>query len=167
MFTQRMHGHYCQPIFSYIKPTPAITALRGSFVESYADFSIQLATRSFEAMGSLIPDPTSGKPIVGPLIDYRNANSINAPYFGGPFKTLRERYIYHIDNVIEGLKKGLICRRAPVLTYLAHLVAREMVMGCPELAEECTEFYLRQPDARADQFLIEKGKISAVLDWEL
>lgn len=58
-------------------------------------------------------------------------------------------------------------KKRPLLVYLAHLVARDLVMNDAEMAKEDEKFYIRQPDALAGQFLVQDGGITAVLDWEL
>jgi hypothetical protein len=105
---------------------------------------------------------------MGPWIDLHGIGNATEPYFPGPCKSMRDRYITHIDQVLDATRKGFMGRGRPLLTYLAHLVAKDLVMGCDELAKEDDKFYIRQPDARGDQYLTTKdGGLTAVLDWEL
>jgi len=79
---------------------------------------------------------------------------------------MRDRYIHHIDKVLDYTRKGLVGRGRPLLVYLAHLIARGLVANCAELEKEEVSFYIRQPDALTGQFLFVEGEITAVLDWE-
>lgn len=143
-------------------------ATKLKFIEGYADFSIQVSSLTYDRIGSLTIDRESQNIKVGPWIDPQGVGSATEPYFPGPFKSMRDRYITHIDLVLGATREGLMGRGRPLLTYLAHLVAKDLVMGCEELAKEDKKFYIRQPDASGGQCLVtEDGGLTAVLDWEL
>jgi len=143
-------------------------AYRRNFVESYADFSIQVASLSYDLIGSLTLGDDGKSFSVGPWFAMHGVSSISSPYAPGPFKTMRDRYVEHIDRILDMTRRGLLGRARPLLFYLIHLVAKSLVLGCAELAKEEDKFYLRQPDAREDQYMTDSdGNITAVLDWEL
>lgn len=135
------------------------------FIEGYADFCVQVSDLSYDSIGSLDFDGDDIK--VGPMIDLYGVSKITAPYFPGPFKNMRDRYIAQIDRVLSATRKGLMGQHRPLLIYLAHLVARDLVMNDPEMGKEEEKSYIRQPDALPGQFLVQDGSITAVLDWEL
>jgi len=61
----------------------------------------------------------------------------------------------------------MMFREAPLFAYLAYLEVRELILACPTLKEEETEFYLRHPDSKSDNMLIESsGAVTALLDWQ-
>ena len=101
------------------------------------------------------------------MVDLYGVSTTTAPYFPGPFETIRDRYVAHIDRVLSATRKGLMGQHRPLLIYLAHLVARDLVMNDPEMGKEEEKFHIRQPDALPGQFLVQDGSITAVLDWEL
>lgn len=61
------------------------------FAESYADEQIKIHNLPFRGIGSLYPGKT-----IGPLISGVYFGKPQPPYFFGPFKTNRDRYITHI-----------------------------------------------------------------------
>ena len=138
-----------------------------TFIDSYARFQIKLSDLRFDRIGSLSPDisATDGAR-VGPLISHFGFNRPEPPYFLGPFRTNRERYLAHIDLVLKLTESGVHMQDDPVYAYLAHLYMRDMVLGIEELAKEETEFYVKHADDKADQCLAIDDEITAVVDWE-
>ena len=120
----------------------------------------------FDRIGSLFPDPETGKTTVGPLVSPFGFNRPDPPYFFGPFKTNRERYLAHIDLVLELVGAGVHMREDPVFGYLAHLFMRDLVCELEELGRVETEFYIKHADDKADQCLTIEDEITAVVDWE-
>lgn len=149
------------------EPESDTQAARATFIEEYADYAIQVAELSYDAIGSLKfgEGSASGSITVGPLVDLYGISGIAPPHFPGPFKTMRDRCILQIDRVLEYTRKGLVGRGRPLYVYLGHLVARSLVMNCADLAKEEGEFFIRQPDALTCQFLSHENEITAVLDW--
>lgn len=159
-------GRACEAVFEFTKDEEEIPqATKLKFIEDYADFCVRVSNLSYDSMGSLDLDGDTIK--IGPMIDQYGGSNVTAPYFPGPFKSMRDRYIAHIDRVLSATRKGLMGKKRPLLVYLAHLVARDLVMNDAEMAKEDEKFYIRQPDALAGQFLVQDGGITAVLDWEL
>ena len=166
IFSDKKPGRACEAVFEFTKDEEEIPqATKLKFIEDYADFCVRVSNLSYDSMGSLDLDGDAIK--IGPMIDLYGGSNVTAPYFPGPFKSMRDRYIAHIDRVLSATRKGLMGRKRPLLVYLAHLVARDLVMNDAEMAKEDEKFYIRQPDALAGQFLVQDGGITAVLDWEL
>ena len=136
-----------------------------SFAESYAGISIKMSEIPCGSFGSLIKTE-HGEVIWGPLLRGGYPDSLEAPYFGGPFHTLRDAYIHRIDGLIEFLKRGLIHRKSPLVHYLAFKEARRLVMGDPSFAERETTFYIRHPDCSAANILSKDFKVVGLIDWE-
>jgi thiamine kinase-like enzyme len=102
------------------------------------------------------------------MVDLRDTNGPDCADLGGPFKSMRERYLYHIDGCLAAIKGDKLFRQDSLLAYLTYLELREMVASSSLLAEDDDrEYYLRHPDAAPDNMLIaEHGEITALLDWE-
>jgi hypothetical protein len=109
----------------------------------------------------------AGAITVGRLVDTRVCNGPDCNDLGGPFKSTRDQYLYHIEASLSAIKAGTLFRRASLRAYLAHLEVRDLILGCAALKEDESEFYLRHPDLTSDNILIdESGAVSAILDWE-
>jgi hypothetical protein len=120
-------GKPCEGIFqSHDEEVKISQASKVKFIESYADFCIQVANLSYDSIGSLTLESEMIK--VGSCIDLYGVSTMTSPYFPGPFKTMRDRYITHIDRVLDAIRKGLVGRGRPLLMYLAHLVAKDFIM---------------------------------------
>ena len=150
-------------LFSGMEDYPKET--RANFIERYADHTIGIANLHYSSIGSLTFDGDDNT-IVGPYIDINSVSNSVTPYFPGPFESMQARYLQQIDQVLDYTRRGLIARPRPLITYLAHLVARELVINDTEMAKEDEDFYIRQPDASGWQYLLEGGELTAVLDWE-
>lgn len=150
-------------LFSGREDVPKETKAR--FIERFVDHSIGIAHLHYTSIGSLTYDDDDNV-IVGPYIDINSVSDAVAPHSPGPFKSMQARYLQQIDWVLDCLRRGLIARARPLITYLAHLVARELVNNDADLSKEDECFYIRQPDANGWQYLLENGDLTAVLDWE-
>ena len=138
-----------------------------SFIDDFAKFQISLSQLTFDAIGSLYPDPLDNtRSVVGPLISHDDFNLPESPYFLGPFKTNRERYLAHIDLTLDLTARGVIRQFHPLLTYLGHLYIRDLVCEVEEFGIEETEFYVRHADFKADQCVAVDNSLVGVFDWE-
>jgi hypothetical protein len=135
------------------------------FVEDFAEISIKLSKIPCDAIGSLSRND-AGEVVWGPHVSGGYAESLKAPYFGGPFYTLRDRYIHRIDSLIDLTKRGLIHRMAPLLNYLVLMEARRLVMADPTMARRESTFYIRHPDCSGSNVLAVGNKIVGLIDWE-
>ena len=135
------------------------------FVDDFAAISVKLSNIPCDAIGSLARTET-GEVIWGPHLNGGYPESLEAPYFGGPFYTLRDRYIHRIDALIEFIKKGLIYRLSPLLHYLALMEARRLVMADLVMARRETTLYIRHPDCSGANILADQNRITGMIDWE-
>lgn len=137
-------------------------------VDHFAAISVQMSTKVFDAIGSLVWDHDANGFRVGDAVDVPRYDESGTARFGGPFKTLRDRYLYAIDTQLEAIKKGYLHRSGLRLRYLAYQSLREYVLSIDELAREEKEFYLTHPDFEQNNFMIDPKagtRISAVVDW--
>jgi hypothetical protein len=136
------------------------------FIDTYAAEAIKISAVKFPALGGLCLDNT-GAITVGRLVDSRCCNGSDCNDLGGPFKSTRDQYLYHIEASLSAIKAGTLFRRTPLRAYLAHLEVRNLILGCAALKEDESEFYLKHPDLTSGNILIEEsGAVSAILDWE-
>jgi hypothetical protein len=135
------------------------------FATDFASISVQLSNIHCEAIGSLVNDG-NGEIKWGPHRNLGYPENQDAPYFGGPFYTLCDRYVYRIDALIKLIKKGLVYRKSPLLHYLAFMEARRLVMGDPVLSRRESTFYIRHPDCSGANILANEVNIVGLIDWE-
>lgn len=121
-----------------------------------------------QGIGSLWPNEAqSDPPQLGPLIQGSFLMTPDPPYFLGPFKTNKERYLTKIDLAMDYIRQGCSLRADPVGYLLAHLEMRDLVEGNEEMGREETEFFIKHADDKNDQYMLtEDGHIVGVLDWE-
>jgi len=135
------------------------------FVDDYAEISMKMSKILCDAIGSLSRNAV-GEVVWGPHLSGGYAESLELPYFGGPFYTLRDRYVHRIDALIDLTKKGLIHRLAPLLHYLALMEARRLVISDPAMARREPTFYIRHPDCSGANTLAHENRIVGLIDWE-
>ncbi|WWC96661.1 hypothetical protein V866_003533 [Kwoniella sp. B9012] len=143
------------------------------FVEGYAKIQIQLSNIPLEhtEIGSLFTSPndeSSAKDVrVGPIIGTLTFMQPSPPYFFGPFRTNKERYLAHIDATLGYISKGALYKDNLIDDYPWHLELRESVNGCKELDKQTDKVYVKHADERGDHLMVnEEGKIISILDWE-
>jgi len=135
-------------------------------IDTYAAQTIKVSEVKFEAIGGLCLND-SNETVVGKLVDIREANGPHSDDLGGPFPSNLEKYLHQVDAILSAIKADMMFREAPLFAYLAYLEVRELILACPTLKEEETEFYLRHPDSKSDNMLIESsGAVTALLDWQ-
>jgi hypothetical protein len=135
------------------------------FVNDFAAISVQLSGITCEAIGSLAKN-SQAETVWGPHLSGGYAENLEAPYFGGPFLTLRARYVYRIDSLVELIKQGLIYRKSPLPHYLALMEARRLVIADPVMSQQEPRFYIRHPDCSGANILANGLKIVGLIDWE-
>lgn len=136
-----------------------------NLIERYAHISVKMSSLTFDKMGSLTKSP-DGKVTVGPLIPFGKMNDPAAPYFEGPFDSMRDGYNWRIGLILEAIKAGQIYRDAPLLAYLIMLELRSLINDCEEMSRKPSAFYIQHPDSGGRNIMTSKGEISAVVDWE-
>jgi hypothetical protein len=139
-----------------------------AFIETYAAFMIKLSTLEFDGYGSLqhVRGDSKNGVIVGPLMCKGRFNKRVSPYWFGPFMSTRERYLTHIDHILEHIGEDGFYDDQPIMACLLHLYARDLVERNAEMAIREEVFYIRHIDHHEGQTLTDDGRITAVLDWE-
>jgi hypothetical protein len=135
------------------------------FTDEFAAMSIKLSKIPSDAIGSLTKTG-AGDIFWGPHLNGGYQESLEAPYFGGPFSTLRDRYVHRIDGLVGLTKQGLIYRKSPLLHYLALMEARRLVIADPVMSQQEPAFYIRHPDCSGANILANGLKIVGLIDWE-
>lgn len=124
-----------------------------------------MSTLTFDTIGSPVWDD-KGEITIGNLVDYAYCDDKGVPHFGGPFKTLRDRYLFAINHNLEAMRKGYMHRSGLLLPYLAHLTLRAFVISIEELSREEGTFYLPHPDLHPDNVITDGESITGLVDWE-
>jgi hypothetical protein len=139
-----------------------------TFVKEYAAHSVALASLRFSSCGSLTYARRRDRLelSVGPLVGIGGFNKLEPPYWFGPFRSSRERYLTQIDNVLGNIGHSGYYSDQPVTACLIHLFAASLVSQDSEMAIEETEFFIKHADLHQGQFLMKDGHISGILDWE-
>ncbi|WWC60599.1 uncharacterized protein I303_103173 [Kwoniella dejecticola CBS 10117] len=139
-------------------------------IQDHGKHQIVLSGHSFRAneIGCLVStDNEKETPEVGPLISLNGVHHLDPPYFPGPFASNQDRFLSQIDIALSHIRDGLSEQTEILDAYLWHLLLRELVETCPELAEPVEEVYIRHADAKGDQFMgDEEGNMMATIDWE-
>lgn len=136
-----------------------------AFAKQYVAASIKLSALTFDAIGSLDKNE-EGKLIVGNSVDspwYDDAGNV---VFGGPFKSLKDRYLFEMDCRLKGIRAGRMHRAGPLLPYLIFLEFHRLVSSSSELAKEESHFYLAHADMAPYNILATSDKLTAIVDWE-
>jgi hypothetical protein len=138
-----------------------------NIISSLAAWFISLEALTFPSIGSLYPSETEHlPPVVGPLVSFEYQNPA-APYFLGPFRSNKERWLAMIDLMLEQISQGRRDPYDPVTEYLAKLELREMVAGCDELDDDTGPFYIKHADDKGDQVLFDENWVTTgIIDWE-
>lgn len=136
-------------------------------VRSYAEHVIKLSQAPFNAIGSpMLSHEDTDRRLVGaaymPTDDFVNPEP---PHFGGPFHTMRDFYLWRIETIVDLIKKGFVYRDAPLFFYLLHLELRRMVLNEASFAKQDDEYYISHPDPAGRNMLVDRGAITAFVDW--
>lgn len=134
-------------------------------ITQLADIYIQLSNFTFEGIGGLYQDKTTGNVFVGPLTHHQLAKS-SSPHFPGPFKTNRDRFLSQIDEVLECYFEGNRLSRVPARDGIVLLWMRDLVKNYePFNKEEPT--YIKHADDHGSHILLdESGNITGLIDWD-
>jgi hypothetical protein len=143
-------------------PTDPILRIIHNMALSYLD----LEKTIFTSIGSPTMGP-DGKVIVGPIID-RFPMFTSEPYYAGPFKTPRERYVDHFQRRMDYILAGVWCeKKAKVQLYLQCLEVKTLVEECEELSNASGPYYIKHGEPKGDQILVDdEGNITGTIDWE-
>lgn len=164
-FISSLEGYTCAaPLAS----NPASYPSADLIISSLANALVKVSALTFPAIGSfcLCRNSSEETVVVGPMM---NTDFLlrSPPYFLGPFKTARSRYLCQIDHVLNAIVSGSQYTDNPVSGYLYHLQIREWVSSDPSLATEDAEFFVRHADDKGDHILVnDQGQVTGIVDWE-
>lgn len=128
-----------------------------------------MASVFFDKSGGIVDKPNTGHREVGPFLEGPDNVFVNPlpPHGVGPFASAKERYLAHIDHILENTPTCFFVRQERLFGYLWHLVLRELVAGCEELEAGDGKFYVKHADDSHWQHLLDdQDHIVATLDWE-
>lgn len=136
-----------------------------AMVKGWAELSISLAGTTYKAMGC--PDlDDAGNIVIGNMLGPSYPDMPNYPYFAGPFKAQRERWLNKLDCLLNHAKMGWLVNDQPLVVYLALLHTRALVETNESFAKQETEFYVKHPDSHGGNIMAEGSRITALIDWE-
>ncbi|WVQ81569.1 hypothetical protein IAT38_003693 [Cryptococcus sp. DSM 104549] len=141
----------------------------GAFLEDLARHYIAMSDTTLDiapGIGSLrlLPD---GGIALGPLITRSPPSIQDPPYFAGPFRTQRDRYVAALERAIDAVVQQQEVIGRPVEYCLWIHEVREMVEQCELLGREETEFFVKHGDDGHRQYLVDTdGHITGALEWE-
>ena len=142
------------------------TDLTVKAIYNVAQWFLSLERVHFDSVGSLYFDSgCPGKIIVGPVIDM-SLQEGKPPFYRGPYKTAKARYVDFFDNAMEKILAGTrSLAEHDVDDYLTALEVKAPVMSCPELDKG--PWYMKHGEDKGDHILIrEHGTVSGVIDWD-
>jgi hypothetical protein len=135
-------------------------------IYNVAKWFLTLERVSFDAVGSLHFDPDVPKKIVvGPVMDTVPQLG-RTPFFRGPYKTAKERYVDFFDTALKQIIAGTrALAKHNVDDYLIAMEIRSLVSQCKEL--EDGPWYMKHGEDKGDHFMLrEDGSVSGVIDWD-
>jgi hypothetical protein len=131
----------------------------------WAKLSIALESTPYEAMGS--PDlDDAGNIVIGNLLQGVFPDMPVYPYFAGPFRSQRERWLNRIDRLISHTKMGWTVNDQPLVVYLGLQHARSLVAAHESFSKEETKFYIKHPDSHGGNVMAKGTRITGLIDWE-
>jgi hypothetical protein len=127
---------------------------------SYADHQIAISNFSFDAVGQLVRD-RSNKIIVGPFLQYA-IQVPGRPWQLGPYHSLQDLLFAVWEKKIETERK---LGRLRIRTYLSYLEKKRLLSSYGIISSN-QKLFLKHLDESADQYFVQEGQLTAVLDWE-
>jgi hypothetical protein len=161
----RMLGEPCTSKNSLLAMGEVDDERMRSFANQYAAASIQISSLKFDAIGSLALDK-EGTIIVGNTVASPWYDDRGNPKFGGPFRSLRDRYLFAINEALHCIRAGQMHRAGPLLPYLIYLELHRQVSASAVLGAQQTELYLAHADTLAHNIMATPHKLTAIVDWE-
>ncbi|WWD18192.1 hypothetical protein CI109_102641 [Kwoniella shandongensis] len=160
--------------------TNAAPLTTGTIIEELASRLINDMARHHQAISRIRIDPQQagigslyqnheGTPRykIGPFTVASIMMIPDPPYFFGPFKTNKERYLRRIDMSLHWIMHDSFLLLDPVGKFLSLLEVWDLVEGNEELGKEETEVYIKHGDDKNDQYMLrEDGSLVGLIDWE-
>jgi hypothetical protein len=135
------------------------------FIEDYVSFMIRVSELPYPAVGSLVRSPEGGGVTVGPLASGLYFNRLDPPYFFGPFRSVKERYVTQCDYMISMIGEDFYSEDCELARFVYSWV-KELVLECKEMEGLNASFFIKHGDEGCSQFLLDNDRLTAFLDWE-
>jgi hypothetical protein len=129
------------------------------FMSSFADHMIGISNLPFKSVGQLTRNQ-SGKVEVGPMAQQATSPG---PWRLGPCESLQEALFGYWDEQFAASNKT---GRARLRCYLSLLDKKRLIRSFGPLDKDPDTTYIKHPDEAIMQYFADKGRLSAVLDWE-
>ncbi|WVQ97001.1 hypothetical protein IAU59_004110 [Kwoniella sp. CBS 9459] len=137
------------------------------FIDAYAKHQIKMSEVQLPTKQIGCLTTQDGSVRAGPIIARGIFQTYKPPYLLGPFLTMQERYLAHIDAALQYITFGAVSTRDAVDAYLWHLELSELVSHSAILAEKPEAVYIKHDDEKGDHFLWnDQDEVIGVLDWE-
>jgi hypothetical protein len=149
------------PIFGYdlVLGVPSDLSEARKFMASFADHMIGISNLSFRGIGQLVRNQ-SGLVEVGPMAQQAVSPG---PWRMGPCESLQEALFGYWD---EQFAASNASGRWRLRSYLTLLDKKRLIRSFGPLAQDPKTTYIKHPDEAIMQYFVDKGLLSAVLDWE-
>lgn len=130
-----------------------------------ADVYVELKKYPFSVIGSL---DQFGENHIGPLASELLADLHEAgPSFLGRFKTAADYYKGMVTRILDLISTGELYPLWSVDTFLIHRFLLDLVPILAEADDHNGQFFLRHPDSKGDQILVDADfNINGIIDWE-
>jgi len=129
------------------------------FMASFADHMIGISNLPFSGFGQLTRNQ-SGKVEVGPMAQQATSPG---PWRLGPCQSLQEVLFGYWD---EQFAVSNVQGRWRLRSYLSLLDRKRLIRSYGSLAKDPNTTFIKHPDEAIMQYFTDKGRLSAVLDWE-
>ncbi|WWC60079.1 uncharacterized protein I303_102642 [Kwoniella dejecticola CBS 10117] len=147
-----------------------LSSTSATHIRSIARWFLAMEKVTFDKVGSPISVSHSSPPAqeiaVGPLVGRHPAYTI-PPYYQGPFRTAKDRWLSTIDNKVSLILSHEYCKpKDQIVWYLLLAETRSLVEQCREM-NDTGPFYIRHDDDRFDHIKASAdGEVAGIIDWE-
>nr|XP_019050146.1 hypothetical protein I302_00567 [Kwoniella bestiolae CBS 10118]OCF29076.1 hypothetical protein I302_00567 [Kwoniella bestiolae CBS 10118] len=131
------------------------------------DWFLTMEKLQFDKVGSPWFGQDENDVIVGPLITRHPIFTI-PPYYRGPFRTAKEKWLAILNNKISLILSRNYCNPDRELQeYFMLMEAKRLVGNCKEM-ENAGPFHIKHDDDRFDHIRANEtdGEFTGIIDWE-
>jgi hypothetical protein len=149
------------PIFGRRLGLPTDLDEARKFISGYADQQIAISGLQYKGIGQLTR-AESGEVTVAPMCQHA-IQLPGPPWMIGPCQTLQETLFSYWEHQIKSADvRGPLGLRM----YLSFLDRKRLLSSHGPLSDEPDHTYIKHADEGIYQYFMDKGALSAVLDWE-
>jgi hypothetical protein len=140
---------------------PTDLAAARMFMASYADHQIAISNMPFQGIGQLARSE-SGSIAVGPMAQ-QAIQLPGPPWMIGPCKRLQDALFEYWDHQMNAARaRG----HNNLRSYLSHLDKKRLLRSFGPLTKFPQTTYIKHADEASFQYFVDRGRLSAILDWE-